>query len=438
MTPSEPAQRRLERRASTGYSLSARSLQTAGRVAVGLSCAASLGCASVDSGLGKVGGLSPLTGQARTHEIGPVVPVWRTTLSEPSVFQEVRHQLGGVAHDASSDQIAVLVADGTLHCLSASNGRELWRTDLGGGGGGHAYFRTERPPANGKPTDGPEKRIYLGTDDGRMMAVRASDGRKIWSYRVQGAITRGPVFDGDMLYFVDGENAIYALKRTTGEWVWQYRREAPAEFALVGESRPVVADGKVYVGFSDGVLVSLDAQDGAVIWQRDLAPEHDRFQDVDASAVVGKTHVYAASAAAGIYALEIATGEVAWNVPITGAVHMIGHDEDVIVGLDEGQLLRMRGVDGFVQWRTRFGRDSGAPGEPVLIGGDLLVGLSKGGMHALDAYSGRPINQFSPGNGIHAPLTVGADGRVFFLSDGAVIYGFSQFDAEQKSARSGR
>ena len=381
-----------------------------------------MGCASVDSGLGKSGSIVPLTGQTSTHEVGPVVPVWRTLLSEPTVFRETKHQLGGVAHDVTGDRVAVVVADGTLVCLKASNGTELWRTKLSGGGGGHAYFRGDL--------------LFLGTDDGRMMALRASDGRKVWSYRVQGAISRGPVFDGGLVYFVDGENAVYALKQTTGEWVWQYRREPPAEFALVGESRPVVADGRLYVGFSDGILVSLDAKDGAVAWQRDLAPEHDRFQDVDASAVVINKKVYAASAAAGVYALKPDSGEVIWNIPVTGAVHLIKHDEDIIVALDEGQLLRMRGVDGFVQWRTRFGRASGAPGEPVLIGSDLLVGLSKGALHTLDAYSGRPINHFTPGNGIHAPITVGADGRVFFLSDGAVVYGFSRFDPKKSKRAS--
>lgn len=399
-----------------------------------------MGCASVDNGLGQAGGLVPLTGQARTHEVGPIVPVWRAPLSQPTVFREIRHQLGGVAHDVNGDRVAAVVADGTLYCLKASNGDVLWRTNIGGGGGGHAYFR--RAPSlrdSGKAVqdwigtdDG--SLIFLGTDDGRMMALRASDGRKVWSYRVQGAITRGPVFADGLVYFVDGENAVYALKEATGEWVWQYRRDAPAEFALVGESRPVVADGRVYVGFSDGVLVSLDAKDGAVAWQRDLAPEHDRFQDVDASAVVINKKVYAASAAAGVYALKPDSGEVIWNVPVTGAVHLIKHDEDIIVSLDEGQLLRMRGVDGFVQWRTRFGRASGAPGEPVLVGTDLLVGLSKGALHSLDAYSGRPINHFTPGNGMHGPITVGTDGRVFFLSDGAVLYGFSRFDPKSRAS----
>jgi outer membrane protein assembly factor BamB len=374
------------------------------------------GCASYDSGLGAPGALSPLSGQTRSRTFGPLVPQWRTQLSQPTVFREVRHQFGGVAHDPSGDRVAVVMADGDLYCLKASNGDVLWRVKLGGGGGGHAYFKHDR--------------LYLGTDDGRMMALRAEDGRKIWSYRVQGAIQQGPVFDGERMYFVDGQNAIYALKHKTGEWLWQYRRDVPAEFALMGEARPVVADGKVYLGFSDGILVSLNAADGAVAWQRDLAPEHDRFQDIDAPiAIIGK-RLFAASSAAGVYALEVATGEIVWNVPITGAVQLIAHDEDIIIGLESGQMARLRGLDGFMQWRTRFGRSAGAPGAPVLLDNDLAVAFSNGGLHTLSADDGRPINQFTPGNGIHAPLTVASDGRLFFVSDGGVLYAFARFGGQ--------
>lgn len=376
-----------------------------------------LGCVgSIRPEVGQPGGATPLTGIERSREMGVFVPAWRRRLYQPDIFRAVRHQFGGVAHDPANDRVAVVSADGELYCLKASNGDVKWRTHLGGAGGGRALFR-----------DG---RLYLGTDDGRMMALNPDNGRKIWSYRVQGAISRGPVFAGDAMYFVDGENAIYALKHATGEWMWQYRRAAPAEFALQGESGPTVADGRVHVGFSDGYLVTLNAKDGAELWKRDLAPEHDRFQDIDATPAVINNRLYAASSAAGVYALDPKSGEIIWNVPVTGVVQLIAFEEDLIVGNDEGKVMRLRGIDGFVVWRTRFGAASGAPGEPVLLGDAVLVAFSKGGLHSMSAHTGRPINHFKPGNGIHAPITVGPDGHVFFLSDGGVIYAMTRFDAE--------
>lgn len=372
------------------------------------------GCGAEPTAFGRAGDAVPLTGMDRTREVAGLVPSWRRALYQPDIFRAVRHQFGGVAHDPANDRVAVVTADGVLYCLRASNGDLIWRTTLGGGGGGRAWFRGDR--------------LFLGTDDGRMLALRPDNGRKIWSYSVQGAITRGPVFSGESMYFVDGDNAVYALKHATGEWQWQYRRQAPAEFALQGEARPTVADGRVHVGFSDGYLVTLNAKDGAVLWARDLAPEHERFQDVDAPAAVINGRLYAASSAAGIYALDPQTGDILWSTPISGTVQLIGYEEDIVVGLDEGQVLRLRGIDGFVMWRTRFGRASGAPGEPVLLGDDVLVAFTKGGLHTLSVNDGRPKNHFTPGNGIHAPITVGRDGQVFFISDGGVVYAMNRFD----------
>ncbi|MEZ4464632.1 MAG: PQQ-binding-like beta-propeller repeat protein [bacterium] len=55
----------------------------------------------------------------------------------------------------------------------------------------------------------------------------------------------------------------------------------------------------VYVGFSDGIFVALNAADGGVVWGRSWPPKHDRFQDVDARAVLASGRIYAASAAGG-------------------------------------------------------------------------------------------------------------------------------------------
>ncbi|MCA9527286.1 MAG: PQQ-binding-like beta-propeller repeat protein [Myxococcales bacterium] len=365
-------------------------------------------CQSVH--LGFAGDIVGLTGDRAGLEPGPLAPAWRRELSQRNLYRDIVHQIGGVAYDPVQGRVAVGSADGRYRCLSAADGKTLWENDLGSGGGGRPVFSRGR--------------VYTGTDDGRVLALDAENGRKVWSYRVQGAISQEPVLVGGTLYFADGENAIYALDAETGAWRWQYRRDPPAEFALVGEAAPVVAGDRVYVGFSDGIFVALNAQDGGVIWELDLAPEHDRFQDVDARAVLAGGRVYAASAAGGIAAIDPADGRILDTLPITGVTAMTAHEDDVIVAVDDGDVLRVRGIDGKTAWRTSFGAGSGAPGQPVVLGGDVLVPFSRGGLQAIDGATGRPLNHFTPGNGIHGPVTVGRDGTAWLLSDGDVLYAF--------------
>lgn len=360
------------------------------------------GCVSI----GLTGDESPLTGVTRNLRPVPMRAAWRKVLNPATVYREKPEEFATAAYDAASRRLWTGSAAGRFVCLDAANGSTLWSADIEGTLSGQVVF------------DG--RHVLTGTDEGRLLALDPDSGSELWSYAVQAPIVQAPVVAGGAIYFVDGNNGVYALE-TDGKWRWQYRREAPAEFALMGEGRPVVSDGRLHVGFSDGMLVTLDARDGAVVWTRDLSPEHDRFQDVDATPILAGGLLLAASAAAGLYALDPATGAIRWTVPIDGIQHATKVDEDVVVALDSGRVMRLEGSTGRARWRTTLG-DAGAPGEPTLVAGLLAVTTSHGGLHLLDAWTGRPMQRFEPGSGIHARPAVGADGSVFVLSNGGVLY----------------
>lgn len=359
--------------------------------------------------LGLPGDLTPLTGQTHALAPVPIEPLWRAELTLGPITRETPHHLAGAAHHPRRDLLGIAGHDGKVHCLDAASGVVRWRVQGKGPGSGRAVF------------DGDQ--LIVGTENGTLTAYNVHDGAELWTYAVQGAISQAPVIAGDRLVFADGTNAVYALERGTGAWRWQYRRpEIPATFALVGEAPPSVYGDRVYVGFSDGILASLRLDSGGVAWTRDLAPEHDRFQDVDARAVLAGNTLVAASVAGGLYGLDPQTGEVRWQQPRAGITGLIEVDGDVVSTADRGEIMRFSPRDGAGRWRTRFGAKDGAPGDPVQIGNLLAVAISKGGLHFLDAATGRPIQQFTPGNGIHAPPVAGKDGSIYLLSDGGILY----------------
>jgi len=322
------------------------------------------------------------------------------------IYREKPEEFATAAYDPATRHVFIGSTVGRFVCLDAANGATVWTTEVDGTLGGHAVF------------DG--RHVLTGTDEGQLLALDPRSGAVAWSYTVQAPVVQAPVVVGDRVYFVDGNNGVYGLDRE-GAWQWQYRRDPPAEFALVGEGRPLLSAGRLHVGFSDGMLVTLDARDGAVVWTRDLSPEHERFQDIDATPVIAGGLLLAASAAAGLYALDPATGAIRWTRPMDGIQHTAAVDDDVLVSVDAGKVLRVDGRTGALRWRTSLG-DAGAPGEPVLVAGLVAVTTSRGGLHLLDAATGRPLQRFEPGSGIHARPAVGVDGSVFVLSNGGVLY----------------
>jgi outer membrane protein assembly factor BamB len=373
-------------------------------------CTAGLGLCLIGCGAAMPGGAgddSPLTGHFRNVEPVSVTPAWRLTLAEGPVYRLRPHELATPAHSVSLDRVVVGTGSGEVVCVRAGNGDVLWRKRMEGAVSSTPVF------------DG--RRILLGTDDGQMLALDADSGEERWRYVVQGAIQEPPQIVGDQVLFVDGTNSLYAVGRADGAWRWQYRRTPPADFSLSGEARPLVVDGRIFVGFSDGHLVALAASDGAVLWTRDLAPEHDKFQDVDAAAVLLGGTLFAASAATGIHALRPTDGTVLFTVPVAGVNQLITHDGGLIASVDRGEVWRVE-TDGSIRWKTRL--PGGAPSEAVPVGNALAVSMSQGALQFLRAQDGRPVQRFAPGLGLAAAPTVAADGGLYLLSNAGVLYAF--------------
>lgn len=360
--------------------------------------------------LGRPGDLTPLTGQTAALEPSSIRPAWRTELTHLGITQlQLPAQLSGVGHDAQRDLVVIASSEGTVHCLEASSGQVKWRVPGEGAGRGLALIDGDR--------------ALVGTENGTLTAYALSDGKKRWSYKVSGSLGPAPILTPEHVVFVDGNNALYALDRQSGEWRWQYRRpEIPATFAVAGEAQPTLVGDQIFAGFSDGHLVALRAQDGAVLWTRDLALEHQRFKDINAKPVYAQGNLVAASVAGGLYGLNAQDGEVRWQQPTAGIMQMFEAEGDVIAATDRGEVLRISGFDGRTRWRVKFGRGEGSASGLSNAGQTVAVSLRSGGVYLLDLANGRPIQRFHPGVTLHAPPVLAQDGSLFQLTDGGVLY----------------
>jgi outer membrane protein assembly factor BamB len=358
--------------------------------------------------VGAAGDDQMLTGYGPNLRPLPVRPAWRQVLNEGPIYREKPTERAVAAVEPSGQRVAIGTSAGWFSEFTAG-GEPLWRIPVPGGVSAHAVFD--------------QGRILTGTDDGELLALEAGTGIRQWSFKAKGAITQAPTISGGLIYLVDDTNTLYAIDRQTGEWRWQYRRDPPAQFSLVGEARPLAAGGRVYAGFSDGTLAALAAEDGAVVWTKDLAPERDRFQDVDASPqLIGDT-LFAASAATGLYAMDPRTGDVRWTLPQAGITGLAVYDDSLLASSDRGLLLRVEPHSGKIEWQVRF-EGEGAPTAPVVGAGYLAVGTTRGAVYFLEPESGRIIRRFASGYGFSAPPAVSPDGNLYVLSNGGVVYGF--------------
>src|SRR5262249_60885371 len=108
--------------------------------------------------------------------------------------------------------------------------------------------------------------------DGVLRALKADTGAVLWTYDCGEELVTVPVLADGKVLVASQSATLYAIEAADGKWVWQYRRTPPAGFILRGASTPVVRDGVVYLGFSDGHAAALDAKTGGGLSGRGVSP----------------------------------------------------------------------------------------------------------------------------------------------------------------------
>lgn len=210
----------------------------------------------------------------------------------------------------SSGDVYFQADDGWLYRLAAANGEERWRVKV-------VEKAIERLPFDdpksrydrfGSDVTVAGGRLYLGTHDGRVLAVDPSGGETLWAFAAGDSVLAAPAVVGGRVFFGSFDGHVYALDAATGKLLW--KRDTRG--AVV--STPAVAGDRVVVGNRAYDLLGLDAATGEPAWTRYIW-----FSWVESSAVVHDGTAYVGSSdAAAVYAFDARTGERRWKTDVFG------------------------------------------------------------------------------------------------------------------------
>lgn len=301
--------------------------------------------------------------------------------------------------DVARRRVFIGSVDHGLYALRAGDGSTIWRF--------------ETPSAvQSEPLYDPEMdTVYFGSHDGALYCVAASDGHLIWRYDTGAEVAKRPTRDGEMLFFANAADNLYAVDRRTGKPKWAAHRQSALGMEVAGYAGPTFDRGLVYAAFSDGHVMAYDGRDGSEKWAPvDLAADAEqggetvRYLDVDTTPVVddgpsGRV-VYVASYAGGVVALDAQTGARVWT-------------NDKAVGVTDLLLVREPAH------RSKVENDPNAPLVPERK--VLVASSASSGLWGLDPQAlGRPLwRNRVPEGGITAPAYVA----------GALLVGTTRYGA---------
>jgi outer membrane protein assembly factor BamB len=343
--------------------------------------------------------LAGCTTLAGGDRVNPDTPLWfshpswdmnimfRRTLTIEGRKVGEEYEKGRPEIDAASNRVFVGSSDHGLYAVRAFDGSSIWRFETAG--------MVQSEPLYDPDLD----MVYFGSNDGAMYAVHAQNAQLAWRFNVGVEINRKPVLHGDLLIFVTSADQLYAVNRNTGKTKWESRR-TPALGMEIGSYGGPTADGsRVFVVYSDGHVGAYDVGDGKEKWLIDLSAdaeqassgETQRWLDVDTTPAVVTTSagkiVIVASYAGGVYALDQESGARIWTNNDARGVHEVVHWHE------RAHIPHPKGPD----------HDG-----PIVPARDIVFAASSStGLWALDPENGHKIWRLPvPEGGITAPVAV--------------------------------
>ena len=149
------------------------------------------------------------------------------------------------APPAAGDSLVFAGSEGLVEARSDTDGRARWRR-----------------PVTGKVISLHWDTGWLiaATEAGPLLAIRAADGEVLWQRDLGSPLSAPAALEGDRLYVGLNDGRVLALSLLTGEEIWSQKLAGSATGLLP-------ANDRVFVGARDNRFHSLDARDGDADWQ---------------------------------------------------------------------------------------------------------------------------------------------------------------------------
>jgi outer membrane protein assembly factor BamB len=339
---------------------------------------------------------------------------WRRPLVRTGIFRTVGTSFGAAAVSRRHGLIIVGTGEGEVRGLAQRDGQVRWSYAHGAPFESNVALITV--PGDGR--GGPIELAVIGGCDGNLLALEAGTGALRWKATLDGDPRAPARLVGDALVVTTAANKVYHLAAATGAIRWTRGRSLPTGLTIAGHAAATVAEGVVYLSYSDGYAEALRLADGESLWARPLSVGAGEFVDADADPVLANGRLFVASYSDGVYALNPKDGQTLWRRPAPAAAQLAVHDDDVIVASADGWVWALEQKDGALVYRTRL-----SPGamSRMVVNDDLVVFTAgDSGLVVLDAWSGKPVQASAYGEPFAGDPVWVADELVFVAASGYV------------------
>lgn len=337
-----------------------------------------------------------------------------------------RHPDTGVATGAVAGDDMFFMMDGNLHIYGfdwSDLKKPLWKTTLssqpfkkGVMMGGMSYYK---------------QMLFVTTGSDHIVALDTKTGKELWRKVLSNAVRSVPFIMKDHIFVLTLDNRLYALKRVTGEQLWVHDNLNEA-IGLLGSPSAVGSESHMLSPYSTGAMYSLDPRTGQEQWGVNLAFSNQALtqvalNDIDKTPVIQNDHVFVANNMGVLFTVNLENGAHIWQRDV-GQIQGFWNAGEYLFVLREHELVAIHGPSAKVRWvRELLPADNKKSKKqktifsgPVLAGNFLYVTASNGKMIALSPKDGVIDHEVDILQGVKMPPAVVMNKMIIMNDHGKV------------------
>lgn len=368
----------------------------------------------------------PQAGGDPTHAVGhlqagdKLAELWRANIGAGGGYRDKITATPVVA----GGRVFTMDSDAVVTAFDARSGRRVWRTETQG--------EKDRSLNVGGGVGVAGDTLYVSTGRGEALSLAAATGKIGWRQPLGNAARAAPTIADGRLFVPTVDQLLVALATDDGRRLWAYQGEQADTFML-GLPAPGYGDGIVVAGFGTGQVAGLRATSGAVAWTDSLASNRGRNSLTDISTVRGLPvvsggQVFVAGLGGLMLSIDLRSGRRLWERDVGSADTPWLAGDWLFVLTDEQELVALSRSDGTIAWVTPLPRFKDMEKErdavrwqgPLLVGDRLVLTGSLSMALAVSPYTGKILGRQDLPAAASLPAVV-AGGTVFVVTDDATL-----------------
>jgi outer membrane protein assembly factor BamB len=325
-------------------------------------------------------------------------------------------------------QLFVMDTAGTVHAFDAQTGANRWRTSFSLAGDG----QTSIYGGGASYADG---RVYITTGLGEVAALDATNGSIVWKVKPAGPLRGSPTIAFNSIFVMTMDNQVYSLNAADGALLWN-EAASSGQTGVFGVAAPAAGQGTIVSGFSTGELVAYRYENGRQLWSDALARTSlsttvGVLTDIDADPIIDRGRVFALGQGGRMAAYELVTGQRIWELNLAGISTPAVAGDWIFTLTDDGKLLCIQRATGKVRWLTQLARfeNEEKKKNPVFWTGPVLAGSRLWFANSLGQVYSAPVEDGAPSlhTDLKQPVTLApivAGNTLYILDDSGKVSAF--------------